>query len=283
MITLTNGQLTARINPKGAELASLKDQEGQERIWQGAPGQWRGHAPVLFPIAGALKEDIYLLDGRPYRLAKHGFARDSLFTVENATETSATFLLAGSASAYPGFPFAFAFRVRFTLAENALQVAYITENQGDVPLYFGVGAHEAYACPEGIEAYAIAFEKDEPLTHTLLEGSLLTRTPCPVKTEGGVLPLSDALFANDSLVFTSHASRRATLVCGGSHRRIQVDFQGFDTLLLWKRPGEDYICIEPWSNPPDYVDTDQDIQKKPGITRLNPGEEKTFLHVITLL
>ena len=55
MIEIKNERLTAVFSTHGAELQSLRDQNGVERIWQGDPAFWTGHAPVLFPVAGALR------------------------------------------------------------------------------------------------------------------------------------------------------------------------------------------------------------------------------------
>ena len=63
MIEIKNERLTAVFSTHGAELQSLRDQNGVERIWQGDPAFWTGHAPVLFPVAGALRGDAYTLDG----------------------------------------------------------------------------------------------------------------------------------------------------------------------------------------------------------------------------
>lgn len=47
--------------------------------------------------------------------------------------------------------------------------------------------------------------------------------------------------------------------------------------------GADYICIEPWINAPDFVDSDMHIAHKPGCLCLKPGEKVSRSHVITVL
>src|SRR5690348_17278598 len=81
LVTITNGAFTARINPLGAELWSLTDAQGREYMTDADPAFWTGHAPLLFPIVGALRDGTYRLDGREYALPKHGFARTSRFEV----------------------------------------------------------------------------------------------------------------------------------------------------------------------------------------------------------
>ncbi len=280
-ITIRNDFLTVKISLRGAEMTSIRDQDGIERLWHGDPAFWGKHAPILFPMPGALKEDAYLLEGSPYRLAKHGFARERMFSLESHTGDAATFLLAGEAAKDPGFPFAYAFQAHYTLEGKAVRVEYITENLDGRPLWYGVGAHEAYACPEGIDAYEIRFEHQEPLAHNVLNGSLLTGETHLIQEGTDTLSLTQSLFANDSLVFTAHRSRSATLQSRIHSRKVRVDFQDFQTLLIWTPKNAPFVCIEPWTNPPDTMDTDQDITKKPGMIRLNPGEISTLTHVIS--
>ena len=52
---------------------------------------------------------------------------------------------------------------------------------------------------------------------------------------------------------------------------LSVKYKDMDVLLLWTRPGADYICIEPWCSTPDYIDSDMQIRTKPGILTLDPG------------
>ena len=79
LVTISNGALTARINPLGAELWSLTDPQQREYMTDANPQYWTGHAPLLFPIVGALNVGRYRVDGRVYGLPKHGFARTSEF------------------------------------------------------------------------------------------------------------------------------------------------------------------------------------------------------------
>ena len=44
----------------GAELTSIVKKETQtEYLWNADPAYWKRHAPVLFPIVGAVKGDSY--------------------------------------------------------------------------------------------------------------------------------------------------------------------------------------------------------------------------------
>jgi galactose mutarotase-like enzyme len=76
MQTLKNQTLTIKINPKGAELISVFNQENQtEYMWSADAAFWGKSSPVLFPIVGALKDNLYRFEGQEYHLPRHGFAR----------------------------------------------------------------------------------------------------------------------------------------------------------------------------------------------------------------
>lgn len=280
MITLRNNTLCVTISPLGAEMQSVLDARQVERIWQGDPSFWTGRAPVLFPVAGKLKDNAYLLDGQKHTLPQHGFARGRRFSVEHAAQDATTFLLRGDGSE-PGFPFLYAFRVRYSIQENAIRVEYTVDNLDTRAFWYGIGAHEAYACPEGICAYALEFEKEETLTRRVLSGGLLTGETELVRNRCKLLPIEPSLFENDTQVYSSLASRAVTLRSVAHERTVRVEFADFDYLLIWTKPGAGFLCIEPWSNLPDFIDTDQDITKKPGIAKLSPGETRSHAHTIT--
>ena len=54
LISLNMGNLTATVDPMGAQLYSLKLNQS-EYLWQGNPAFWSRRAPILFPIVGSLR------------------------------------------------------------------------------------------------------------------------------------------------------------------------------------------------------------------------------------
>src|SRR5688572_31434685 len=96
--TIQNETLTVSIKQKGAELFSvIHKQNNIEYIWTGDPAFWGKTSPVLFPIVGALKDNIYIFNDKKYTLSRHGFARDRIFEVEKTTKDSIVFLLTNTA------------------------------------------------------------------------------------------------------------------------------------------------------------------------------------------
>lgn len=280
---LKNEQLEAVFTSKGAELISLQ-KHGKQFIFRD-PNVWGYSAPVLFPICGGLKDDKFILDGKEYNLTKHGFCRDAEFAAEKVSDTSITFLITDSEETLSMYPFSFEFRIVYTIDKDALNVEYITTNKSSVPMYYSVGCHEAYLCPEGIENYSILFEKKETLDSHIVRGNLLDYETERILEDSDALELKYDYFSIDALVFSKFNSSSATLCSKDGERIVKVDFPGFTHLLLWtKNTGNaPYICIEPWCGFPDMIDSDYDITKRPGIIKIEAQDTHCVTHTITFI
>ena len=269
-ITITNQQLTATINPTGAELNSLKSDTNTEYIWEGNTKYWGKHSPVLFPIVGTLKNNSYLYEGQVYALSRHGFARDNTFSVKHKTEDSVTFSLSSNDDTRRVYPFDFELELVYTLKNNTLQLDYIVTNKGDKPLPFSVGAHPAFALPGNFESYSLQFEKDEPLVSTQLEDDLLSDKVETLPTQNGILPLTYKLFENDALIFKSLQSRAVTIKQGDKNI-LKVAYSNFPHLGIWTKENAPFLCIEPWQGYSDSPHTKGNLIDKEGIVLLNSG------------
>ena len=276
LISIQNQYLHVEISTRGAELQSIRDSSGNERLWQGDPAFWTGRAPILFPICGGLREDTYYLDGQRYSMPKHGFAKISEWQTENISSDRAVFLLT---EMHPGVPFRYELRAIYQLVENSLKVTYAIQNLDDRTFCCSVGSHEAWATPGGLESYSIEFEQPEQLANYSPIGNLLPRGPVILGENVCELPLKTEYFAIDALVFP-HLKSRAVTLKKQDKEELRVSYEGMDVLLLWTKPGANYICIEPWCSAPDYVDSDMQIRNKPGILTLAPGKETERTHLI---
>ena len=278
-VKIKNSSLAVTISSMGAEITSVKKGE-KELIWQADPSVWKGHAPLLFPICGGLKDDKFIYDGKEYIIAKHGFARNSEFEVETASKDNATFLLKSNDETKKCYPFDFELRVIYSLKENELTVTYDIKNTTDGDMYFSIGSHEAYSCPNGISEWSVIFDKEENLIATPVDGPLLTYDENILAKSTRILLLKDEYFEIDALVFLNLKSRKLTLKNDKTGDEIKLDFDGFPYLLIWTKPNAKYICLEPWCGIPDYLDSDFDITKKKGIIRLQKGENAIRTHKI---
>ena len=282
MVTISNDFLTANFSEMGAELKSLKSGT-QEFIWNGDPAFWTGSAPVLFPICSGLKDDEFIYEGKTYTMPKHGFARRTEFEIESAKGNKATFLLSWNKAPHDNYPFKYEFRITYTLVGKKLVVEYEIKNLTDGDMYFSVGAHEAYFCPEGIENYEIVFEKSENLDAYQLEGPLLTDNTKSYGKNTNVLQLEKSLLDNDCLIF-KHLNSKSVCLCNKTTKqKIKVDFDGFDYMLLWTVPGANYICIEPWCGITDNVNTNKQLCDKEGIEKIEKSGNFYRIHSFEII
>ena len=277
-ITLNYGADSVNVAFVGAELLSYK-KNGKEVIWQGDANFWLGHAPVLFPVCGGLKNDEYWLDGKSYKLIKHGFARKQPFALVESTPNSATFLLKESEQSLLAFPFKYNLYIKYVLTDE-LSIEYRVENTDEKTTYFTIGAHEGYALDDKFEKYSIVFEKPEQLHALTLDGTLLSHDYVSLGENQTELKLDYKYFEIDALVFKDIKSTKVWLNHKEKGKLLQIDFADFKHLLLWTKPNAPYICIEPWVALPDYVDAPNDIAKKPDVVKLEPNQTKSFIHVI---
>ena len=281
ILELNNGVLRVGINTKGAELTFVTGANGTEFLWNGDPDVWSGRAPILFPICGGLKEDTYYYAGKKYNLPKHGFARRSEFVGKKLSDTVAEFVLESNESTLQVYPFQFRLTVRFALNGNEIGVTNTVENLTDGEAYFSIGAHEAYACPEGIEEYEVRFDGKQTLDHWELDGNLLGNSCVRVLENADTLPLKKVYFAIDALVFKNVTFSKATLAHKTSGKAITLSFDGAKYFLIWTKPNGNYICLEPWHGIQDIVGSSYELNEKEGIIRLEKGASYEAKHTIS--
>ena len=284
MQTLKNSTLTIKINPKGAELRSLFNNQNQtEYLWNADPMFWGKSSPVLFPIVGSLKENMYHFEGQQYTLPRHGFARDKEFIVEKRQENSTTFLLTHDENTLKVYPFKFEFRLIYSLENNAMNVTYSVKNTGENKMYFSVGGHPAFAVPltenTSYDDYYLQFNKTETFKRWgLTSGGLIETQPIDFLIDTDKLDLTKELFYDDAIVFKNLESTSVILKSDKTNRQLKFDFEGFPYLGIWAAKDADFVCIEPWCGIADSANHNQELTQKEGIIKLSLGEifERTW-------
>ena len=159
------------------------------------------------------------------------------------------------------------------------------ENPSDKPLYFACGGHETFALDSDVDGYEIEFEKEENLVHYYHDknGCLTGETKAYGNGKPFPLPI-DFLQNGETLIFKDVRSRRVNLARKGGKPLASVTFEGFDNLLLWRQDEAKYICIEPWTNVPDYAGApDKEFSQKEGVYKVEGKSSKKLVRTITYL
>ncbi len=281
-INIKNRYLDVSVDTLGAELSSIKDSNGAERLWQGSPDFWISRAPVLFPITGGLRDDKYIVYGKEYTMPKHGYAKACEFVPEKVSDDMAAFILYSDDKSRKYFPFEYELKITYKLNGNKMDVIYEVLNKSARDMYFSIGSHEGYSCPEGIGEYMLVFPRKMTLGTTVLDGNLLSTGKQLIIKDSNVLPLDYKYFAVDALVFEGIDTDSVVLKHLKSDKEIKVDFKGFKNLMIWTKPSAPYICIEPWCGKPDMADSRYDFASKPDIEKLAPESVFTRTHSITV-
>ncbi|MBN8848712.1 MULTISPECIES: aldose 1-epimerase family protein [unclassified Sphingomonas] len=286
-VVIAGDGLSAAINPLGAELSSLKDAAGRELMTDADPAFWTGRAPLLFPVVGKPAGETIRVDGGPYTMKQHGFARRMMFAVAEQAADRATFVLTDTPETRACYPFAFRLEVTFGIVGATLSVDVSIANPGDAPLPASFGFHPAFAWPlpggGAKEAHRIIFSADEPEPLRKIDANgQIAPEPRPSPLDGRTLHLRDDLFADDALIWDRLHSDRVTYQ-GATGPRLEIAFSDTPMLGIWTKPGAHFICIEPWHGIADPAGFTGDFRDKPGVFEVAPGAAKRIAMRVTLL
>ena len=283
-IHLSYGGTTAEIQPRGAQIVSFRGTDGREVIWQGDPKVWGGHAPILFPVCGSVRDGRVLIAGESYPMPKHGFVRDTQFEVSHVGDDFVDLVMTENELTKKMYPFDFALHVTYRLFENGYTTTFLIENRSDRVMPCCVGGHPGFNVPmeagAKYEDYDIVFAKEENGENSLApDGDLIVGTETLKELRGGrVIPLDHALFdERDALILTGLKSRSVELKHRVSGRGLRFDFPKIEVLAVWSKPGmkADYVCLEPWHGMPGRAQDSDNFEDKPHVTLLEPGKVYT--------
>jgi galactose mutarotase-like enzyme len=197
----------------------------------------RGGIPVLFPMAGPLPGDRYLVGGREYAMKQHGFARNLPWSVVDESSTdgaSVTLALDASNETRAHYPFEFALRFTYRLRGETLSLTQRVENHGDVPMPIAPGLHPYFHVPNATKSEA-RVDTDATRAHDNVTGREVALT----------LPIALADREVD-LALLDHRPRHTVLHRPGLPG-VRLGFGDDQTLLVvWTVPGRDFVCVEPW-------------------------------------
>ena len=255
---------------QGAELTSIKF-NGKEMLHQGEI--WNRHAPILFPIVGKLKNNETIINGKTYHMGQHGFARDEEFVELEKNDVEHKYLLESNKETIKMFPFKFQLYVSHKVHENSVITTYEVVNKDEKQMIFGIGGHPAYICDYSSGKYSIEFQKQENNIKFLkLDNGLIMEKEAKNILENNSIKLNKESFIDDAIIVKNINSNKVYLK-ENDKKILEFDFTGFPYLGMWAKIGAPFVCIEPWMNTADKVDTDGKLQSKENIITLEPREK----------
>lgn len=280
--SIENANLRVEVSSLGAELQSIKNSVGKEYLWQGDKKYWSKKAPLLFPIAGKLKNDQYMYKGKSYKMPMHGFASDKEFHIVRTSPTELRCTLVADEDTIACYPFDFRLQVNYKLDGRKILITYIVENKGDSAMLFTIGAHEGYACSDGIENYSLVFNEKMTLYTYTIDQLLRQHHKIKILEDSNVLELKEGYFTKHALVFEDMCAKSVKLVHKKTGEVLEVSYHDYKHLLIWTKSGAPFICIEPWCSLTDFSDSNGVLEMKKDVQKIEKGEIKDFTHSINI-
>ncbi len=275
-----NQDLVVEISDHGAEVKSIK-YKGVEYLHDSNPKFWGRSAPLLFPNIGTIKDGETIIEGKPFKMVKHGFLRDRDTFVTNQDPSSITFEYNATEADLEIYPYNFNLAITYQIHGNLLKSYIVVTNLSNGPMQFNLGLHPAFKVPlfdtEKFEDYKFIF-KDAgsyecpavELTNGTINFDKIVRKFDNLKE----LPLNYDDYKEDALVFTNLATHNVTLTNKENSHGVMFEFHDFPLLGIWtpNHVKADFICIEPWIGCADPTNHDGIFANKRDLITLKENE-----------
>jgi galactose mutarotase-like enzyme len=227
----------------------------------------RGGVPILFPMAGPLKDNQVSFDGKPYEMKQHGFARNEAWEVtSHSTDGSArlTITLRSSDETRKRFPFNFIVQYTYELKGSSLHLHQRYQNLSAEPMPLHTGFHPYFHVPDA--------EKASTKVETRATKAFDNVTKRDFDFTGFDLTQKEV-----DLHLHDHGSTKSYIQRPNSDKKIEVNASDeFTHWVVWTLAGKDFICLEPWTAPGNALNTKQRL------IMLAPNEAKTLSTEIAL-
>jgi galactose mutarotase-like enzyme len=287
MEQIKNDKLTVSISELGAELQSIKDENGKEYLWDGDEKYWNRHSPILFPIVCGLWEDTYRLGDKEYKLGRHGFARDTNFQLISQGEDRVTFALHDSEETLKDYPYHFNLAITYRLEDNKIHVIWHVQNTDNKDIFFQIGGHPAFLVPGAKKGEHLTgrlrFDNKNPERLYGNVGGCVVEGYHKVETNDGIWDFEEETFADDAVIFDRSQLHHIELLDEKGKPQVTL---GIDTpaVGIWSPTGKHapFVCIEPWYGLHDWAEYKGDFRNKYLMNKLLPGSSFMSEYVITI-
>lgn len=217
----------------------------------------RGGIPVLFPIAGKLRDDQYQLDGRSFTMKQHGFARGMPWAIADqsiAGGARMTLELTSTPGTRIYFPFDFKLAFTYSLADGRLTITQRFTNTGEGEMPIHPGLHPYFQVADAAKRDA----------RVLTEATTAydNRAGRQVALSGPV----DLSASEVDLHLLDHWPRTLRLVRPGD-RDLDLSLGVPDRIVVvWTLRGKDFVCVEPWTAPANALNDGKAVRLGPQAT-----------------
>ncbi|MDX2227771.1 MAG: hypothetical protein SFY92_11865 [Verrucomicrobiae bacterium] len=265
IIELVSGSSSARICPElGSQLISW-NVNGEELIHLEADFQqlWPDNNlwgnPILFPNPGSCNIDnreLHWRDGtKILPMAFHGFGDKLPWKLQSQSAERVTVVLEASEATRPFFPYDFTLTQTIRLTPSAIEYTLTAINHSAHPMPFGVGWHPYFKRLRNAEGHPRAWRVAMPPGRRWVNDGIFESYP------GGTISSDDRLGIGSVLVF-DHEKDVTMHTDDPSLGSLVISTKNFAApgkpyvWVLWNiESGADYLCVEPWSCPPNVLNS----------------------------
>ncbi len=253
--TIKYGNMSAKIDRRGAQLISLTDGSGEERMWCADPKYWNRCSPMLFPICGRLVDNKYTYGGKEYEMSGHGFARDLDWCEVEVREDRLKLSISENEDTLSVYPFKFRICAEFGLTEGGLSLKVTVSNTGDEVLPYMYGWHPGFNLygEKNSDNYIELPEAGDIKIYKLQHGSFPTTVGEAYALDNKCVRIrNEEIGPADTLIFRDAGCKTVLRTDGLDKKVVMTYSENLPVLCLWKVPdeGAGFICIEPWSDTP---------------------------------
>ncbi|NYH98097.1 aldose epimerase [Cupriavidus plantarum] len=237
----------------------------------------RGGNPLLFPFIGRHFVDGEAgkwrdADGVVRDMPQHGFARDVLFTVSEASDDAVTLMLTPSAATEDVYPFAFTFAVIYRLDDQGLQAVMRITNRGNTALPWYAGHHFYFRVPHTARAASRLHLPAAPRVRQTADGGLT-----PPESGASQYALDDTRLQDTFHVLASPRQECSLVIKrpDAPPRTIRLSLTAtcpWHAITTWTElPTSDFYCVEPWTGLPNAIGHGQGLHWLPGGASVEAG------------
>ncbi len=254
------------INEAKGELSSIII-DGDEILYQGNQS-WKKTFPILFPAVGIVKE--WVVNKKKTDMQKHGFWTRLKWDVHYEGNE----IVISTICHNKVLPYTFDIELRISIQKSRVTIATYITNAGHKEAYFHFGWHPAFKIlPESI----ITLSKDEQFMVVNDNGLIEQKNKKDVTSK----QIKDLPFGNniDSLISLNTSINQVTLTNQKYDLNLYFDAPN---LVLWKKPTDDFLCVEPYDGYSDSFSTPfiHEIESKRDIIKLDSLETYKSMYVI---